>query len=87
MVSAEAATTKVADNELDRNLMEESHQMELENNNAPHLTQMPIVDYDETSEGKIGMFLFCRMNCKCYIIEYLFSSFPHLLTLVDFTSI
>ena len=52
MVSTEAATTKVPDNELDRNLMEESHQMELENNNAAHLTQMPIVDYDETSEGE-----------------------------------
>ena len=51
-VSGEAETTKVGDNELDRNLMEESHQMELENNNSPHFTQKPIVDYEETSEGE-----------------------------------
>ena len=51
-VSGELDNSKVGDNELDRNLMEESHQMELENNNSPHLTQVPIVDYDETSDGE-----------------------------------
>ena len=38
-VSGEVENSEVGDNELDRNLMEESHQMDVENNNAPHLTQ------------------------------------------------
>ena len=50
-VSGELENSEVGDNELDRNFIEESHQMDFENNNAPHLTQGRIVDYDETSDG------------------------------------
>ena len=51
-LSGEAYNTEAGDNELDRNLMEESHQMELENNNLANFPEVSIVDYDETSEGE-----------------------------------
>ena len=51
-LSGEAYNTEAGDNELDRNLMEESHQMDLENNNLPNFPKVSIVDYDETSEGE-----------------------------------
>ena len=50
-VPGELENREVGDNELDRNLIEESHQMDIEKNNVPQLTQGRIVDYDETSDG------------------------------------
>ena len=51
-VPGEVENSEVADNELDRNLIEESHQMDLENNNLPQLIQGRLVEYDETSDGE-----------------------------------